>query len=456
MADEWGQTNRDKTLNSRMNSFACPHSPAIPRRRFLCATLATPAGVVLLPKAFAAQRTAASAAEQAHAELWRRFMDRHGVMLDFTAMDGSVSLPTPEECRAGKPNALGWWSPIENGPMFNGLYLDAAVNRWRHTKTEADVAKARRLMEGLLLLASISDVKGFVGRGVSTDGRSHYPMGSNDQTLPWFLGLWRYLDSGLATQEERTRIVAKLVETAEAIVSLNWAMPAEPPFGRRGSFAGFDFDSAPRLLFVCKLLHAVTGDATWEQRYRAALVERGGTEKLTRLQTCERGMVFHYARHHSWTSCTCVGAVRALWEMEKDETLRAAFARGLQASANLALKSLPLAAQFDNADQSAFEMDWRVMNRLWKPQQTEKEAQELAHAQLREFLKVAPRRAKETEFVREPAAAAWVVMLAPDAAVLKQRAADVEGVIARYDYSRLYYSQFFWVEAAWWRLKDVL
>jgi len=30
--------------------------------------------------------------------------------------------------QAGKPNALGWWAPIENGAMFNGLYMDAAVN----------------------------------------------------------------------------------------------------------------------------------------------------------------------------------------------------------------------------------------------------------------------------------------------------------------------------------------
>lgn len=34
----------------------------------------------------------------------------------------------------------------------------------------------------------------------------------------------------------------------------------------------------------------------------------------------------------------------------------------------------------------------------------------------------------------------------------KQRAADEERVIARYDYTRLYYLQFFWVESAWERL----
>ncbi|MFZ4765516.1 MAG: hypothetical protein ACOYMN_11225, partial [Roseimicrobium sp.] len=395
----------------------------------LHAALAVSGLAVLTPQACGAT-DAAAAAEHAHREIWGRFIDKYGVMLDFADKDGTVSLPTPEECQLGKPNALGWWAPIENGPMFNGLYMDAAVNRWRHTKLADDAAKARRLMEGLLLLNSVSEVKGFVARGVTTDGKSHYPMGSNDQALPWFLGLWRYLDSGLATPEERQRITGHVTETAQAIVRLNWAMPAEPPFGKRGSFAGFEFDSVPRLLFVCKLMQKLTGDASWEQRYLSALTERGGTEQLTRLQVCERGMVFHYAKYHSWTSCTCVGALRALWEMEKDEATRAAYARGLQASADLALKSLPNAQKFDNADKSPFVMGWRVMNLAWKPQRTEQEAQALAHVQLREFLKVAPRRAKETEFVREPTAAAWIVTLAPDTALLRQRAAEVERVIA--------------------------
>jgi hypothetical protein len=56
-------------------------------------------------------------------------VDEHDVLLDFTDLDGSVIIPTPEECLAGKPNALGWWSPIENGAMFNGMYLDGMVNR---------------------------------------------------------------------------------------------------------------------------------------------------------------------------------------------------------------------------------------------------------------------------------------------------------------------------------------
>lgn len=399
-------------------------------------------------------RTAREAIEQAHGEIWRRFIDKHGVMIDFTDLDGSVSLPTPEECRDGKPNALGWWSPIENGPMFNGMYMDAAIGRWQHTKSDADAAKARRLMEGLLLMASVSDVPGFIGRGVSTDGKSHYAMGSNDQTMPWFFGLWRYLESGLATPEERERIVAKVTQTAEVIVQRNWQMPAEPPFGIRGGFGEVGFEGTPRVLFVCKWMHQLTGRPEWDARYREALTKRGGKDNLTGLEYCERGMVFYYARYHSWTSCVSVAALRGAWEMETDEALRTAYARGLQASADLAFRSLPMAEKYDANHPSKFNPDWRMMNELWKPQQTEKESQDLAHDQLRLFLKVSPRRAHETEFVREPTSAAWIVSLAPDRTILRERAAAVEEVITHYDYAQLYYSQFFWVEAAWWRLES--
>ena len=432
----------------------------IRRRDFLKRTGLGAIGALAFPRVgksaapvFQALENAKAATEKAHAEIWRRFIDQHGVMLDFTALDGSVLIPTPEECRLGKPNALGWWSPIENGAMFNGLYMDAAVNRWRHTHAATDAEKAMRLAEGLLFLATGSDVPGFVGRGVATDGRAHYAMGSNDQTLPWFLGLWRYIESGLASAELRARIVAKLNEVANEIVARKWAMPAESPFGTRGGFGGFSFDNAPRLLFVAKMMHVVTRAAQWDTLYREALAARGGTDKISRLEICERGMIFDHGGRHSWTSDCSVGALRVLWELEQDSTRRAAYAHGLQASADLAMESLPLAEKFDNADQRRFDPDWRKMNALWKPQRTEAEAVQLANEQLKLFGKLSPRREVECNLVREPTAAAWIVTLAPDPAILKQRAPTVERVIAHYDYARLYYSQFFWVEAAWWRLQ---
>lgn len=398
----------------------------------------------------------AEAAEQAHREIWRRFIDRHGVMLDFTDLDGSVTCPTPEECREGKPNALGWWTPIENGAMFGGLYMDAAVLRWEHSRSDKDAAKARRLMEGLLFLNSLSDVKGFVARGASTDGTSHYAMGSNDQTLPWLTGLWRYRQSGIATEAEKARIAKHLTETVDVIAARGWTMPAEAPFGTRGTFEGFHFEEVARKLFTMKMMHRLTGDAAWDEKYRLELARRGGEGNRTKREVCEAGMAFFYAKTHNWTSCAGVGALRGLWELETDRGLKETYARGLAASARLAAESLPLAMEFDPQDASHFEMDWRAsMLPLWKPQRTEQEAVSVAQEQLRAYLKVSPRRQKETAFIREPTSAAWIVTLCPDREVVLRHREAIERVIARYDYSRLYYSTYFWVEGAWWRLQAV-
>lgn len=398
----------------------------------------------------------ATAIDQAHAELWRRFVDGYGILVDFCDLEGKVNLPTPEECRAGKPNALGWFQPIENGAMFNGLYLDAALNRWRATKSEEDAAKVRRLVEGLLLLNSISNVKGFVGRGVSTDGRSHYPMGSDDQTGPWFIGLWRFYDSGLATDEEKDRLRRHLVETTAAIVSLGWNMPAEAPFGKRGTFEGFHFEKAVRKLFVMKLMAHVTGDTSWEERYRAELETAGGEPALTKRQYATGGMRYFYAPTHAWTSCVAVGALRCLWEMEEDSSLKADYAAGLRASAILAAECLPLAEKFDPANPATFSGDWRsAMMPLWKEQTTEQEAVDLAIAQVKAFGKISPRRNSEANFIREPSAAAWIVSLCPDPRILRDHLPAIGRLIRRHDYARLHYVTFFWVETAWWRMKDI-
>lgn len=199
------------------------------RRTFLHRTVVLTAVTPRRLPALDHSEAARKSVERIHDELWRRFVDEHDVLLDFTDLDGSVSLPTAEECRTGKPNALGWWAPNENGAMFNGLYLDGMVNRALATREASDKAKAQRLVEGLLRLADCSEVKGFIGRGFATDGKTTWPLGSNDQTGPWFYGLWRYLQSGLADEALRQRIVSKFSEVADVLVKTDWRMPAEPP-----------------------------------------------------------------------------------------------------------------------------------------------------------------------------------------------------------------------------------
>ena len=80
--------------------------------------------------------------------------------------------------------------------------------------------------------ASVSDVKGMVVRGFGTDGVCHYPLGSEDQTIPWFYGLYAYWRSGLPSAEEKNAVAGKVREVAEALAANNWKCPCD------GAFAG--------------------------------------------------------------------------------------------------------------------------------------------------------------------------------------------------------------------------
>jgi hypothetical protein len=60
------------------------------------------------------QPNAQSAIEKAHAEIWRRFVGEHNVVIDYTDLDGSFRRPTPQDCREHKPSALSWGVPVED------------------------------------------------------------------------------------------------------------------------------------------------------------------------------------------------------------------------------------------------------------------------------------------------------------------------------------------------------
>ena len=193
---------------------------------FFCGTIfLTAIGIqVAIPPLAVAQPSLCAAVEQAHAQLWGRYVDRNGVILDYVG-----EIPTPDDCAVGRPNAIGWWSPIENGPMFTGLYLPAACERARRSGDAVDKANARRLAQGLLKCASVSDVPGFIARGMGTDGKCHYPLGSDDQTHPWFYGLHAYVVSGIPSEVERKQIAEKMKEVADVLESFRGNVPVMAP-----------------------------------------------------------------------------------------------------------------------------------------------------------------------------------------------------------------------------------
>ena len=111
------------------------------RRQFLALSAVS----FLARPTLAADSTAA--AERAHSEIWRRFIDRRfDVLLHYAGLKGEVILPVAADCREARPNGMSWSSPIEDGPFFGGLYLDGLCNRWRARRDVESAEKARRIL----------------------------------------------------------------------------------------------------------------------------------------------------------------------------------------------------------------------------------------------------------------------------------------------------------------------
>ena len=155
-----------------------------------------------------------------NARLEREFMSDEGLLLDYVG-----EIPTPQDIADLRPNAMGWWSPIENGSMFTGEWLPALMAEGPGRKPLVE-----RCVRGLLKMSEISDVPGFIARGTGTDGKCHFPCGSNDQTDPWFLGLIEYCRWPYADAELKVRVVNRLVHVAKALEANNWGVPCDGAF----------------------------------------------------------------------------------------------------------------------------------------------------------------------------------------------------------------------------------
>lgn len=422
------------------------------RREFLCNAILLTTGSLLsiLPARAGEQPSLFDAIEQAHAELWNKRIDKNGIILDYVG-----EIPTPEDCSLGKPNAIGWWSPIENGPMFTGLYLPAACERVRRSGNPVDKANARRLAQGLLKCASVSDVPGFIARGMGTDGKCHYPLGSDDQTHPWFYGLHAYCMSGLPSDEERHQIAKKMQEVANVLETTAWQCPCDSAFkGQfRGGFTGHLFRDAVRYLFMLRAMHDVTQDSVWLDRYRKALTERPANVDKTRIEICaagytaDREAIKNLDDHQLWIYVGSQGSLAKLVTMETHESLRAQYHAGLDINAGNALAAIETHTKFDNHDTQVFgHANWREAYTNWFPQATQADARKLSETG--DKAKLGGRKNYEARYMRNPLAAAAIVALAGDGSGRDA----IERAIRHYDYSKLHMSEFFFAECAFYAL----
>lgn len=397
----------------------------------------------------------------AHQEIWKKFVDQFGIVNGYVG-----ETPTPEDCSSGRPNFIGWRSPISDGAFFTGLYLTAICQKAQRSGNKTDRGKAKQLADGLLKCASVSEVPGFIVRGVGTDGQCHYPVGSTDQTVPWFLGLYSYLKSGIPSEIEKKLVANKMEKVSDALNKNDWKLPCDGIFrGQyRDDLKDKRFLEVPSYLFIIRAMYEITKKDIWKERYQTALFEhpRGSSEQPlasdnTRLEICASGyridsLTFtgrNIDKSAQWIYVKNQASLAQLVLLEKDKTIRAFYLTGLTKNAKNALDVIEDYRDFNNNDTKKFgHANWREGFPIWLPQKTQADAENLLKKGDTE--KLGERRDYEKSYMTNPLAAAAIIALAGD----KANRENIERVICHYDYSKLNLSEFFFAEVAYYSLPN--
>lgn len=292
-------------------------------------------------------------------------------------------------------------------------------------------------------------------RGMGSDGRCHYPLGSDDQTHPWFYGLHAYVTSGLASEAEREQIVTKMKEVAEVLESTGWRCPCDGDFkGQfRGGFQGHLFRDVVRYLFMLRAMHDVTQDRVWLERYQKAAAEHPKGSDHARVEICAAGYLLDREaiqgidEYQFWIYVGSQGSLVKLIAMEGDERLRQNYRAGLTINARGARAALATHREFDNNDTQLYgDARWREAFVPWKPQKTQAEAEQ--QSKVVDKAKRGTRKHYEARYMRNPLAAAAIAAMTGDG----EGRDAIEQTIRHYDYSKLYRSEFFFAECAYYAL----
>ena len=399
--------------------------------------------------------------EAAHQEIWKRFISPNGLLFDWAPMNGKVLLPTPEECAQGKPNAFSWNTPFANCGMFSGLYLPTLCQRWQRTGEAKAKDEARQVAAGLMLLSEVSDVPGFIARGVGTDGRCHYPAGSDDQTHPWFYGLYVYVRSGIPEAAEKARIIRRMTEVAASLEANRWRLPCDGIFKgqNRGALrVASDFRATVRHLFILRAVALVSGEPRWQAAYEAALRTQPKDSDKSAIEICAGGYPADIPQMKGletgaplWIFIGAQGSLRELADTETNAANRRLYRQGLTAGAVQAARTLDTFHEFDNQSNNSFPLhEWRArLNPLWQAQKSAEDTERIDKVQ-RPLS--GPRRSYEHKFVQIPLASALMVALSGDQETIRRFRPTMEAAFRHYDWSRLDMSFFFFAECAYYAL----
>lgn len=387
--------------------------------------------------------------------LQTRFISPEHILYDYVGTNGEILLPTPEECRNNQPNALGWWSPIENGAFFNGDYLLSQCKRYEVEKSDDAQSMIRKLVSGLYKLQDVCETPGMIARGVGSDGQCHYRASSNDQVIPWLLGLWSYLSTDIPSDKERSECVARLKKQLDALIAADWSIPGEGAEYTRGSMLtedGLEGCLATVHIAIATKIYADIiddPDESLHRRYLDAPLKSG----KTRLDIISEGFSsVTWENWFGWFVSHYQYAVRELYRREKDPKRKELFREALVKLAKAAAPGILDYRNFERKQKRSFNPDWRTMLSEWQPHNSSDEAATIAIQELPVWNNACPAVHEDKSSLLKSLPAAWIVTMSEDPALIEEWLPEIVNAIQWFDYDHIYYGALFFVENVVWEI----
>lgn len=178
----------------------------------------------------------------------------------------------------------GYGAGMGDCPLICGTALSGLVDRFTVLKDDQTRQDAAKVARGVLNLAKLHGVKGFVARGLcADDARTICSLSSRDQFTHWVHGLWRYVNSPMAESalvEEYRMLVADVARFMEARVTAergwNFGL-ADGGKDPRGICTMWGPELSPheqaRLPMIYLAAYLATSDAHWLALYEKYIDE---------------------------------------------------------------------------------------------------------------------------------------------------------------------------------------
>ena len=389
--------------------------------------------------------------EHLHEIVFQRYVRMpYGHLLDAADENGEAVIPTAEECKAFLPSGLGWTTPIADCAMFGGLYVFALLELYSVSPSASLQKELHLLMDGLFLLSDVAEIDGFIARGVSDDGVTHYPISSDDQVGPWILALWKALCSNAFDTAAKDRIRSYLVRTISGLIRQDWAFPNEPVLDGtyHGSFLHGGWRDCARFLLAAAVARELGLLSASQFEDYATAVPEGSLHTRREIVShgCAQDMVRDPVLQQFWiTVCSHLSVCELI---ALDPNGKAGYEQAVALNAVTASRFAQDTATYTPDAFPAYDHDWRKilpkLNRCHTYAELLKEGRRANDL----YKEICPLRMHERKTLGQVLFSAWVAIASGDRAVAEHTYATLCTFLSGVDWSRVGQSYAFAAEAA--------